>query len=212
MKKLIAILLMVALLASLSVCAFAADPSPSQGGGGDNPVTGGGTDEDNDEEPTQEVEIIAAPDPETVKATDEDGNEVEVGVGDEVPEDAAEETKQAVKELTEQKEEATDALKDANNINDAIAGNEEMMEKADGHNFIATEPTELYSPTNTYPMRITLPIDDLDTFITALIFVNGGWEIPDAMEVDEEASTVSFTIYGPCFYSLVYAGDEVAAP
>ena len=223
MKKLIAVLLMITLLASLSVCAFAADStssttdktkveSPVQKGNtssvGDEPATGAPADyKAKEEEPTQEVSTSAPIAAEDVAATDEEGNEVAVGVGSEVSENAAEETKEAVAALGEQKEEATEALT-AENVNAALSG--DAAAKAEGKNLTASEPVEVYSEDAVYPMRVTLPIADLDTFVAALIFENGAWTAPE-QEVDEDASTVSFTINGPVLMTVVYTDGDVAA-
>ena len=207
MKKLIAVLLMITLLASLSVCAFAADStssttdktkveSPVQEGsksssGGDEPAVGGAAAPAKDEEPTQEVSITAPIAAEDVAATDEEGNEVAAKVS----EDA------------EGADEAKDALT-AENITGALSG--DAADKAEGKNLTASEPVFVENEDAVYPMRVTLPIADLETFVAALIFENGAWTAPE-QEVDEEASTVSFTINGPVFMTVVYTDGDVAA-
>ena len=204
MKKLIAVLLMITLLASLSVCAFAADSSSSEtdktkvespvqegntsSGGGDEPAVGAPA---KDEEPTQEVSITAPIAAEDVAATDEEGNEVAAKVS----EDA------------EGADEAKDALT-AENIMGALSG--DAADKAEGKNLTASEPVLVESEDAVYPMRVTLPIADLDTFVAALIFENGAWTAPE-QEVDEDASTVSFTINRPVFITVVYTDGDVAA-
>ncbi|MBO5543356.1 MAG: hypothetical protein J5949_01855 [Oscillospiraceae bacterium] len=207
MKKLIAVLLMITLLASLSVCAFAADSSSSEtdktkvespvqegsksSGGGDEPAVGGAAAPAKDEEPTQEVSITAPIAAEDVAATDEEGNEVAAKVS----EDA------------EGADEAKDALT-AENIMGALSG--DAADKAEGKNLTASEPVIVESEDAVYPMRVTLPIADLDTFVAALIFENGAWTAPE-QEVDEDASTVSFTINRPVFITVVYTDGDVAA-
>ena len=209
MKKLIAVLLLITLLASLSVCAFAADsssssetdktkvespvqkPSTPSYGGGDEPAVGGAAAPAKDEEPTQEVSTSAAIAAKDVAATDEEGNEVAVKVSDDA---------EAVKE-------AKDALT-AENVAAALSG--DAAKKAEGKNLTASEPVVVESEDAVYPMRVTLPIDDLETFVAALIFENGAWSAPE-QEVDEEASTVSFTINGPVAITVVYTDGDVAA-
>ena len=209
MKKLIAVLLMITLLASLSVCAFAADSTssttdktkvesptqkgstPSFTGGGDEPAVGGAAAPAKEEEPTQEVSTTAPIAAEDVAATDEEGNEVAAKVSDD-----AEATKEAKDALTSE------------NVAAALTG--DAAKKAEGKNLTASEPVVVESEDAVYPMRVTLPIDDLETFVAALIFENGAWSAPE-QEVDEEASTVSFTINGPVAITVVYTDGDVAA-
>ena len=188
MRKLLSVLLMVALLACLSAAAFAAK-SPSQ----DVPV---GTPAE--EEPViKDVEIVAEND----IVFDEDCAAV---VGTDGLDDADEETQEAVKALDAQKKDAVKALT-PENLTKALDGDKVLLKTADGLTAVCTNPQVIWSKEGDYPCFVKYIIDHPVDIV--LLFIDGVWTEPADFEIVENEDgtyTVSFTLEEPALYTDVW--------
>lgn len=181
MKKLLSVLLMVVMLASLSAAAFAADsPSRDTGGGGGwdgGPVT---------KEPAiEKVEIVAEDD--IVFDKDCDG-----AVTNELGDTDAAAQKDAKNALT------------PTNLTKALAGDQKTLQKGNGKTAVCTNPQLISSATGEYPCFIKYTVDHhIDT---VMLFIDGAWKVPADLQIVDNADgscTVSFTLEGPAFYSNI---------
>ena len=186
MKKLLSVLLMVAVLASLSAVAFAG-PSPSQD------VSGGGVPAGK-KPAIKDVQIVA----EDSINLDEECDAV---VGTDGLEDADEETQNAVNALDEQKDDAADALT-PKNIGDAIPYTQ--LKNADGKTAVCTNPEEIWCKNGEYPCKVKYTVDY--PVETVLLYSDGKWSVPTDLEIVDNGDgtwTVSFTLYAPALYTNV---------
>lgn len=222
MKKFFAILLALALLASLSVSAFASEtvpdpeeektpvvnPSPEKevpvAPSYDNSAvadTSAAAPADNgyvapvtEEEPTivEDVSIVAA---EELAAAIEDTG---IADADEVPEDADND----VKTVVDQAEQAEADLT-VENVDAAISGNPDVVEMAKDKVAVCSKPFILYSKDGNYPATVSFNVEDIDTL---LVYVDGEWVMPEGLSIvekDDGTFTVTCTIDEAVLGSIV---------
>ena len=203
MKKMIAMLLAVLLLAGLSVTSFAEASPEQQGAGTKVPAQEGFV------KLTQTKAQI--PSGTQVTATTEDDEAILVYV-DEIAEteDLTEDMQADLDALEEGKAAAEKALT-LTNVNSALksAG---IIKKADGKS--GTDTGALCAVAEGYPAKIKLPVERPDDFLTVLVRYSARWLVPDDMTlvVEDDVTYVVFTITGPAYITLVYAGPADAAP
>ena len=193
MKKALSVLLMVAMLVSLSAAALAA-PSPTQDDAGTVVVPAG--------KPAKKdpkiaaVEIVAEDD--IVFAEDCDG-----AVGTDALDDADAATQDAVNALNEMQKDAVNALTPAKLTKALAVGNKALLEKVDGKTAVCTNPQVIWSKTGEYPILIVYTVDHpIDTVM--LCYDGGTWEVPADLEIVDNHDgtwTVSFTLEAPAFYT-----------
>lgn len=212
MKKFLSALLVVLMLASLSVCAFADASSPSQNPGGDGTdwsvvaATTTTTDKDKEAEKdldeAEEAEAEAAKVIEESVAEDEDGEEVVAAVGA-LPKDATDEMKADFEELA-------DTLVDAK---EALAADEEaaipadIKEEAEEGVKLVAGPA-FRSVASKYPATITVAVENPDDFVAMMVFVGGKWVKLNTVVNDD--GTVTFVLDQPAVLSIVSQIVEAA--
>ncbi len=217
MKKYVALLLSVLLLAGLSVPAFAVDSpeQPAQGAPtkGVTSLTPVGT----DTYPIDDVTSVA-----------EDGTSatiyIEGLIGDELDEQMAAE----LEKLLPLREEKARTLT-VDNVNAALNeyGNQALINRADKQDAVVLGP--LGAVVNTYPVTVRVPLTDeiAEDFLAVLVNYDESfpitgidaadfdkWMVPEAMEVTEQDGTtcVFFKLYGPAFISLLFTTGVSTAP
>ena len=192
MKKALSVLLMVAMLVSLSAAALAA-PSPTQDDTG--AVVPAGKPAKKDPK-IAAVEIVAEDD--VVFAEDCDG-----AVGTDALDDADAKTQDAVNALNEKQKDAVNALTPAKLTKALAVGNKALLEKVDGKSAVCTNRQVIWSKTGEYPILIKYTVDHpVDTVM--LCYDGGTWEVPADLEIvdnNDGTWTVSFTLEAPGFYT-----------
>lgn len=219
MKKLIAVLLAVLMLASISVCAFAAG-SPTQ-----------------QTEPAPAVVPAAAAAPAAATQQEEAEEEEEAATPEEIA-DAEEAEEEAAKAVTESEaateagdsvvvclgaltDEATPEMEEehaalANDLvaaKKALAEDEQVAVPADvtadapeGANLTAGQPFRAVA--SEYPATITIAVENPDDFVGMMVFVNGKWVKLHC--VNNGDGTVTFVLDQPAVLSVVTAIVEAA--
>ena len=201
MKKFLSAMLVVLMLASLTVCAFAGD-SPSQDTGGD----GGGyyyadapkattTNKDKEKAEAEKEEAKAAKTVEEIAAEDEDGEEVAAALG-KLPSDATDEMKADFEKIEDALVDAKAAL-----AKDEVAAvpADIKADAADGAK-VAAGPA-FRAVAAQYPATITIAVDNPEDFVGMMIFQNGKWVKLNATVNDD--GTVTFVLDQPAVLSIV---------
>ena len=186
MKKLLSVLLAVLMLASISVCAFAA-PSPTQN-------------KDNVAVNVVEAEKAEANAVKTIKGVEAD-DDVTAAAG-KLPANATNEMKADYANL----EKSLVSAKDALSKNEEAAIPADVKAEADGDaKVVAGQPFRCVA--SEYPATITLKLDNPEDFVGMMVFVNGKWVKLNAVVNDD--GTVTFVLDQPAVLSI--ASQVVAA-
>ncbi len=203
MKKFLSALLVVLMLASLSVCAFAADspstdPSGDAGGATVVPATKPADKEAEEVKEAKEAEAEAAKEIEDTEAEDD----VVVALG-KLPADATAEMKADFKDLEEALVDAKEALAD---IAEAAIPEEVTAEVGEDVKVEASQPFRAVA--STYPATITIAVENPDNFVGMMVFVNGQWvKLNTTKNAD---GTVTFVLDQPAVLSIVFQVVEAA--
>ena len=184
MKKFLSALLVVLMLASLSVCAFAANPSPTQN-------------KDKADATIVEAEKDEAKAAKAVKesaAKDEDGEEAVAAIGA-LPADATDEMKADFEDLADALVDAKDALA----AGDAAIPADIKADAAEGATVSASQPFRAVA--SSYPATITISVENPDDFVGMIVFMNGKWVKLNTVVNDD--GTVTFVLDEPAVLSIV---------
>ena len=207
MKKFLSIALVVLMLASLTVCAFADDNKKVNSVKQDADDTGADVvvattpkteDEDEDEEAladAEEAETEAAEAIEDASAEDEDGEEVEVALGM-LPANATDEMKADFEALADALVDAKEALA----ADEAAAIPADVKADADEGAEVVAGPA-FRAVASKYPATITISVENPDDFVGMMAFVNGKWVKLDTVVNDD--GTVTFVLEEPSVLSIV---------
>ena len=216
MKKLFAVLLAVLMLASISVCAFAADsptqviePAPTVDDAGPAaPVEDEEEEEDEDDLTPEEIDDAEDAEEEAAKAVTES-------------EAAAEDGDALIVCLGALTDEATPAMEEdhADLIDELVAAKKDLAEdeaaaipddlEADapeGATVTASQPFRAVA--SEYPATITIAVENPDDFVGMMVFVNGKWVKLNC--VNNGDGTVTFVLDQPAVLSVVTAIVEAA--
>ncbi len=183
MKKLLSALLVVLMLASLTVCAFAA-PSPTQN---KDKVEANIVEAEKDEAKAAKAIKEAA-------AEDEDGEEVVAAIGA-LPADATDKMKADFEDMAETLVDAKDALA----AGDAAIPADIKADVAEGATATASQPFR--SVASSYPATITISVENPDDFVGMMVFMNGKWVKLNTVVNDD--GTVTFVLDEPAVLSIV---------
>jgi len=192
MKKFLSALLVVLMLASLTVCAFAAD-SPSQDDPGYTPVAPAKP-ADKEAEAVKEAEKEEAQAAKEIKDAETEDN-VSVALG-KLPADATAEMKADYKDLEKALVDAKEALAD---IAEAAIPEEVTAEVGEDVKVEASQPFRAVAAS--YPATITIAVENPDNFVGMMVFVNGKWVKLNTVVNDD--GTVTFDLDEPAVLSIV---------
>jgi autonomous glycyl radical cofactor GrcA len=202
MKKILSVLLVVLMLASLSVCAFAGD-SPSQDPG-DPGVVVVPTDKDKEKAEAEKAEAEATKTIDEAKTTaeDENGEDAVVALG-KLPANATAEMKADFKDLEDT---LVDAKKALANIGAAAIPVEVTAEVGED---VKVEAGQAFrAVANEYPVTITIAVENPKDFVGMMVFVNGKWVKLNTIVNDD--GTVTFVLDQPAVLSIVSQIVEAA--
>ena len=214
MKKLLAVLLAVLMLASISVCAFAAS-SPTQDTSSAPEVTdatapaaddeAAATAEEVADAEAAEEEAVEAITEVTAETEDEENAEESVIVGlGKLTEDATEEMEADYAALAD---DLVAAKKDLAANDQAAIPAAIIADAADGATVTASQPFRAVA--SVYPATITIAVENPADFVGMMAFVNGQWVKVNCI-VNEEEGTVTFVLDQPSVLSIVTAIVEAA--
>lgn len=210
MKKLLSLLLVVMMLASLSVCAFAATGSPTQdtseGQGVEAAQAAAATTANEEKEEAEDAELAEAEEAEeeAVKAVTEttvednqEGKSVLVAVGKLDEAKDTETMKEEFAALADTLVAAKASL--AADVADAIPA--DVKADAGDKEVAAGQPFRVVA--SEYPATITIKVENPDAFVNMMVFVDGKW-VKLNTTVNEDG-TVTFVLDQPCVMSIVSA-------
>lgn len=213
MKKLLSLLLVVMMLASLSVYAFAAAGSPTQdtseGQGVEAAEAAAATTADEDKEEAEDADLAEAEEAEeeAVKAVTEttaednqEGKSVLVAVG---KLDEAKDTEPMKEEFAALADTLVAAK--ASLAADATAAiPAEVKADAGDKEVAAGQPFRVVA--SEYPATITIKVENPDAFVNMMVFVDGKW-VKLNTTVNEDG-TVTFVLDQPYVMSIVSAIEQ----
>ena len=199
MKKFLSAMLVVLMLASLTVCAFAAD-SPSQDtGGGDGYYWADApkaTTTNKDQADAEKDEAKAA------KAIEDAEADVAVSLGS-LPASATAEMKADFADLENA---LVDAKKALGKDESAAVPADVKADAADGAKVVAGPAFRAVAAE--YPATITIAVDNPEDFVGMMVFQNGKWVKLNAIVNDD--GTVTFVLDQPAVLSVVSQIVEAA--
>ena len=220
MKKLISLLLAVLMLSALAVPAFAADPSPTQ----DTTGTAAGDAIIVRVFPSADEikgDRVIAREPAADGSYDEDGAAVPACLG-ELTDDADEQMRTDFEALQKDAEAVRKSVNQPNLDTAYRNGPAALIQRARnaGGWVNVNDPAAIVA--GEYPcwVSILLEEENLDHFLSVVLYEGGRWVVPQGMRVDEVVNPdtqetehyARFILNGPAFICLVYLRDVTVAP